>query len=71
MRNEGDERTFPRRNNNLTSKGRGALFTRKLGGRERGWWIFGKRKEYFLIALFLDLVLLAGENHRRASLEIH
>lgn len=71
MRNEGDERTFPRRNNNLTSNGRGALFTRKLGGRERGWWIFGKRKEYFLIALFLDLVLLAGENHRRASLEIH
>lgn len=71
MRNEGDERTFPRRNNNLTSKERGALFTRKLGGRERGWWIFGKRKEYFLIALFLDLVLLAGENHRRASLEIH
>lgn len=33
MRNEGDERTFPRRNNNLTSKGRGAL-TRKLEGEE-------------------------------------
>lgn len=32
MRNEGDERTFPRRNNNLTSKGRGASL--KLEGEE-------------------------------------
>lgn len=34
MRNEGDERTFSRRNNNLTSKGRGASLTRKLEGEE-------------------------------------